>query len=109
MASQLRAAAWSTLFLWHVGTSFECQTTVEATSSSSGSIITQGGLGVQKNIHVGGTATFDGNVEITGTCTGCTSGIYSVSGFDADFSMGTNWLAGTTYESAGITVRSLKG
>ena len=65
---------------------------------------------MQKNINVGGTATFDGNVEITGTCTGCDSGgIYSVSNEDADFNMGTHWLAGTTYESAGITVRSLKG
>jgi hypothetical protein len=71
--------------------------------------MTQGGLAVQKNINVGGAATFDGNVEITGTCTGCNGGgIYSVSSVNADFNIGTNWLAGTTYESAGITVRSLK-
>jgi hypothetical protein len=32
--------------------------------------------------------TFDGNVEITGTCTGCDSGgIYSVSNEDADFNI----------------------
>jgi hypothetical protein len=110
----MTCARWSTiltLFLWRLGTALEIQSTLDSTSSSTGSITSVGGLGVQKNVHVGGTATFNGNVEITGTCTGCGSGaIYKLTGASASFSNSDGgWTADTTYESSSITVRSLKG
>lgn len=98
---------------------FECQETSEATSSTTGSIITAGGIGIQKKVNVGGTlgvggaATFTGDVTVTGTCTGCGGSgatIYRVSAQTADFSASlTTYGASkysklTNYRSAAITL-----
>jgi hypothetical protein len=46
---------------------FECQETTEATTSTTGSIITAGGLGIQKKCNIGDTLNVAGNAVITGT------------------------------------------
>jgi hypothetical protein len=71
--------------------------------------MTHGGLGVQKNIHVGGTATFNGDVDISGTCTGCGLTIYKKPWASVTFpNTDGEWTAGKTYEATAITVRLLK-
>merc|ERR1712216_737668 len=39
----------------------------QSTSKTSGALICSGGIGIAKNIHVGGTADVTGNTKITGT------------------------------------------
>lgn len=43
--------------------------TTDASSKDTGAVILEGGLGVEKNVHVGGNITADGNLTVTGTTT----------------------------------------
>lgn len=43
--------------------------TTDSSSKDTGSMILEGGLGVEKNIHAGGNVTVDGNLTVSGTTT----------------------------------------
>ena len=60
--------------------------TTASSSTSTGSGIFDGGVGIAQNLNVGGTSTLGGNVSITGNITA--SGVLDING------TGTNQLAG---------------
>jgi hypothetical protein len=104
---------------------FECQDATEATTSSTGSIKTAGGIGIAKKLNVGGdskfaaTVTFAGDTDFSaGTCTGCGTPMFSgthgvtskyISNMEFEFTNGASeWSAGQMYLCAGTLTDAQK-
>jgi hypothetical protein len=70
------------VLLLPVCVAFETQLVTEATTSTTGSIITAGGLGVQKKANIGGTLAVGGAVNLADTTasTSSTTGSLVLSG-----------------------------
>jgi hypothetical protein len=75
--------------------------TTDSTTKDTGSIITEGGIGVEKNIHVGGNATIDGNLTISGTTTTVNTSVLDVEDANITVNNGGN---DASSEGAGITI-----
>ena len=52
--------------------------TTEATNVTSGAVIVDGGMGVAKNVHIGGTTTSTGQLSVNGNFTASAAGVVTV-------------------------------
>jgi hypothetical protein len=111
---------WGVVVLFHLLTpafSLNVQDTTESTSSSTGSITTTGGLGIERKMSVGGTLNVDGAASFGAglTCSGTFkhgTKVYTASDQTADFTAAIStyststsvYAASTHYRSNGITI-----
>lgn len=58
-----------------VGQALTVKSTTDSTSINDGALVVDGGAGIKKNLHVGGTATITGNLIVNGTTTTINSSV----------------------------------
>ena len=83
--------------------------TAESTTTSTGAIVTAGGLGVAKNLNVGGSAVIAGNLTVQGTMTAIQSQTLDVTDLNITVAKGAGSAAaangaGLTVDAAGATL-----
>ena len=73
--------------------------TTESTSTSDGSIVTSGGVGIAKNLNVGGSVAITGNLTVNGTTTTVNSIVSTVKDPIIDIGGGIGGIAPTSNDS----------
>ena len=74
----------------------------QSTGKDTGSIITEGGIGVEKNLHVGGDAVITGDLTVNGTTTTINTATLDVTDANITVNNGGNQISAD--DTAGLTV-----